>query len=411
MTETDEPRTLSILKRNGIAVVSLNQFMRVFARSQLWIFLPLYLLDIRHVPYIEIGLVIFVMAVSSLPLTLMAGKIIDRRGARSVIIASNIVLTGLFFILALMIFEKSFLILIYIVLILSEPLMSIIGASDNVIVSNNTNSFERNSAFSITRILQNLGFSLGPTIGGLLAGFGYSYIFLITAVFSLGELFVYITFLKKDKVPKKSDENKAESLKLNSFSSFRNKPFLIVSILISLTYLILGQWGSTLTFFWKGFDHMSDFQVGMLYSMNGIVVTVAQLPINRLLRRFGDIFRINLGYLVYVLSFAALPFFTGFQFLIIDTILISIGENINSPSINTVISKISPADKRGQYFTSFQVLTGITMPIAPVLGTVLLTLYSSDIGYIWYPLTIIGVIFFISFIPFWKKINMAEHNN
>lgn len=411
MPEEYRSGTLSILRRNGIAVVSLNQFMRVFARSQLWIFLPLYLLDIRHVPYIEIGFVIFAMAISSLPLTLMAGKIIDRRGARAVIIASNILLTTLFFILTALIFLKSSLILIYLILVLSEPLMSIIGASDNVIVSNNTSSFERNSAFSITRILQNVGFSLGPTVGGLLAGFGYTYIFLITSIFSIGELMVYMIFLKKDKFNSGTGDSKGEKLKLDSFSSFRNRPFLIVTLLISLTYLILGQWGSTLTFFWKGFDHMSDFQVGLLYSVNGIVVTIAQLPINRVLRRFGDIFKINLGYLVYVMSFAFLPFFTGFMFLVIDTILISIGENINSPSINTVVSKISPPDKRGQYFTSFQVMTGVTMPIAPVLGTVLLTLYSSDLGRIWYPITILGSIFFVLSIHFWRKINMAEHNN
>jgi Major Facilitator Superfamily. len=411
MPEEYRSSTISILRRNGIAVVSLNQFMRVFARSQLWIFLPLYLLDIRHVPYIEIGLVIFVMAVSSLPLTLMAGKIIDRRGARSVIIASNILLTTLFFLLTLMIFMKTSLILIYLVLVLSEPLMSIIGASDNVIVSNNTNTFERNSAFSITRILQNVGFSMGPTVGGILAGFGYTYIFLITSLFSVGELVIYILFLKKDRLNTGKGETKGDKLKLDSFSSFRNRPFLIVTLLISLTYLILGQWGSTLTFFWKGFDHMSDFQVGLLYSVNGVVVTVAQLPINRMLRRFGDIFKINLGYIVYIMSFALLPFFTGFTFLVIDTILISIGENINSPSINTVISKISPSDKRGQYFTSFQVLTGVTMPIAPVLGMVLLTLYSSDLGQIWYPITILGSIFFVLSIHFWRRINMAEHNN
>ena len=62
------------------------------ARSQMWIFLPLYLLEIRHVPYIIIGLVVFLMAISSLPLTLVAGGLIDKRGARSVIIISNIFL-------------------------------------------------------------------------------------------------------------------------------------------------------------------------------------------------------------------------------------------------------------------------------------------------------------------------------
>ncbi len=384
--------------------------MRVFSRSQLWIFLPLYLLEIRKVPYIEIGLVIFAMAISSLPLTLFAGKIIDRRGAKSVIISSNLLLATLFAVLSALIILNSDLILIYLVLILSEPLMSIIGASDNVIVSNNTSSFERNSAFSITRILQNLGFSLGPTIGGLLAGIGYGYIFLITAIFSFVELVIYATFLERDKIIVKEDSEKLEKIKFDTLAAFKNRPFLIVTLILSIMFLILGQWGSTLTFYWKGYDLMSDFQVGLLYSVNGIVVTVGQLPINRLLRKFNEISRINLGYLFYVFSFSLLPFFRGFDFLIIDTILITFGENINTPSINTAISKISPPEKRGQYFTSFQVLTGATAPLAPVLGMILLTIFSRDLALIWLPFTAMGVLMFVLFIPFWRKINMNEHN-
>ena len=384
--------------------------MRVFSRSQLWIFLPLYLLEIRKVPYIEIGLVIFAMAISSLPLTLFAGKIIDRRGAKSVIISSNLLLTTLFAVLSALIILNSDLILIYLVLILSEPLMSIIGASDNVIVSNNTSSFERNSAFSITRILQNLGFSMGPTIGGLLAGIGYGYIFLITAIFSFVELVIYATFLERDKIIVKEDSEKLEKIKFDTLAAFKNRPFLIVTLILSIMFLILGQWGSTLTFYWKGYDLMSDFQVGLLYSVNGIVVTVGQLPINRLLRKFNEISRINLGYLFYVFSFSLLPFFRGFDFLIIDTILITFGENINTPSINTAISKISPPEKRGQYFTSFQVLTGATAPLAPVLGMILLTIFSRDLALIWLPFTAMGVLMFVLFIPFWRKTNMNEHN-
>lgn len=163
----------------------------------MWIFLPLYLLEIRHVPYIIIGLVVFLMAISSLPLTLVAGGLIDKRGARSVIIVSNIFLGLLLLSLTLLIFENSNLYIIYLVLILSEPLMNIIGAADNVIVSDNSSVAERNSAFSIVRILQNLGFSLGPAIGGFIAGIGYGYIFLLTTVFSFSELFIYAKFLKK----------------------------------------------------------------------------------------------------------------------------------------------------------------------------------------------------------------------
>lgn len=396
------------MRRKGIIVVSLNQFIRVLARSQMWIFLPLYLLEKRGIPYITIGIVIFLMAIISLPLTLVSGILIDKKGARKVISYSNFFLTILLFLLTVSVFLSVSVYTIYILLIASEPLMNIIGAADNVLISNSTSFRERDSAFSIVRIFQNLGFSIGPSIGGFIAGIGFGYIFLITAISSIFELLIYLRYLPKDSDKYTSNETATKS---DLFNAFRYRPFFIASILISLFYLILGQWGTTLSLFWKMADRMTNFQIGLLYSVNGIVVTLGQIPMNRLVKSKSEIVKLNLGYLLYLGAFSLLPFFSGFSFLIMDTIIITLGENLMSPSINTIISRISPAEKRGQYFTSFQVLTGLIYPIAPVIGTVFLTIYSNDLRMMWVPFTIIGSLFFIIFIPLWNRIRLAEHTN
>ncbi len=403
-----ENSTLLILRRKGMFAVSLNQLIRVLARSQMWIFLPLYLFEIRHIPYITIGIIIFLMAIISLPLTLVSGILIDRKGVRKIIITSNISLIFLFLALTAGIFLNVSVYILYILLIASEPLMNIIGAADNVIVSNSTSYKERNNAFSIVRIFQNVGFSIGPAIGGFIASDGFGYIFLITTFSSIIELSIYIKYL-----PGEIKDESAEKMekKEDILNAFKDRPFFIAAMLISLFYLIMGQWGTTLTLFWKGYDLMTNFQIGLLYSVNGIVVTLGQLPVNRILKRFGDITKVNLGFLLYLSAFSILPFFRGFLFLVIDTLIITIGENVISPSINTIISRISPVEKRGQYFTSFQVMTGFIYPVAPVLGTFLLTLYSKNLALMWYPLAITGTLFFFAFIPLWKKIRMSEHTN
>ncbi|MGP6206863.1 MFS transporter [Cuniculiplasma sp. SKW3] len=400
--------TLGLMKRKGIIVVSLNQFIRVLARSQMWIFLPLYLLEKRGIPYITIGIVIFLMAIISLPLTLVSGVLIDKKGARKVISYSNFFLTILLFLLTISVFLSFSVYIIYLLLIASEPLMNIIGASDNVLISNSTSFRERDSAFSIVRIFQNLGFSIGPSIGGFIAGVGFGYIFLITAISSIFELSIYVRYLPRDSNKYISNENATSS---DLFNAFRYRPFFIASILISLFYLILGQWGTTLSLFWKMADGMTNFQIGLLYSVNGIVVTLGQIPMNRLVKSRSEIVKLNLGYLLYLGAFSLLSFFNGFSFLILDTIIITLGENLMSPSINTIISRISPPGKRGQYFTSFQVLTGLIYPIAPVIGTIFLTIYSKDLRMMWIPFMVIGSLFFIIFVPLWNKIRLAEHTN
>ena len=75
--------------------------------------------------------------------------------------------------------------------------MNIIGSADNVIVSQYSSSSQRTAAFSVVRIFQNAGFSLGPAIGGFVALLSYSYVFLITAVSSIIELIIYILYLEE----------------------------------------------------------------------------------------------------------------------------------------------------------------------------------------------------------------------
>lgn len=398
--------TFQLLSRRGIAVVSINQFIRVFARSQLWIFLPLYLYFSRGVPYVDIGVVLFIMAVFSMPFTLYGGRFIDKRGAKVVILISNFALVLILLALTFLVAYSQPLDYIYIALILTEPFMNIIGSADNVIVSEYTSSSQRTAAFSLVRIFQNAGFSVGPALGGFIANISYSWVFVIATAFSIAELLIYIAFLKQ-RILTREEREKAEGIKF--YAAFYNRNFLMLSSLIALFFIIMGQWGTTLTLFWKGFDGMTNVEVGLLYSVNGIVVTLGQIPTNMIFKRFSDLTRINIGYLFYLVSFSFLPFFQGFLFLMIDTIFITIGENVITPSLNSVISRVSPPESRGQYFTSFQVLIGLVAPTAPVFGTILLTIYSNNMGMIWYPFTIVGTIFFLSFIPVWRKIKIAEN--
>ncbi len=346
------------------------------------------------------------MAILSLPITLFGGRFIDRNGAKKAIIICNALLSTILILLFLSVFYNENLYYIYFILICSEPFMNIIGSADNVIVSQYSSSSQRTAAFSVVRIFQNAGFSIGPAIGGFIASTSYSYVFLIAAAFSFVELIIYLLYLEETRISENEQNGKTQG---KFYDAFRNRNFFMLSALIALFFIIMGQWGTTLTLFWKGYDSMTNVQVGFLYSVNGIVVTVGQIPTNRLVGKMNDILRINLGYLLYLGSFSVLPFFTGFPFLVVDTVFITLGENVITPSINAIISRASPPETRGQYFTSFQVLTGLVGPSAPVFGTLFLTIFSSDMGMIWYPFTIIGTILFISFVPIWKKIKLYDN--
>ena len=67
-------------------------------------------------------------------------------------------------------------------------------------------------------------------------------------------------------------------------------------------------------------------------------------------------------------------------------------ENIISPVIYTVIGKMAPEGKKGQYFGAFQLIVSFIQPIAPVMGTFLLGRFQGDDIFMWTPILIIGII-------------------
>ncbi len=387
-----------LLKNRIVMTISVNQFIRVFGRSQAWIFLPLYLNEVRNVPYFTIGIVLFIMAVVSVPFGIYGGNLIDRLGRRRMLLLATPIIAILFFFISLSIFMNLNVLLFYGLLIATEPFMNIQGSADNVIITDSTTSAERTNAFGLVRILLNIGFAMGPAVGGFIAGFSYGYIFLIPGALTLVEAILYFLYvpetLKKENIRPKTSGF--------TFPS-RDISFLFASLSIAAMLLVMGQWGTTLTLFWKAFDNVSIIEVGILYGTNGLYVALFQAYTNKIFSKARDHIRLLIGLNVYAFGFFALIFFRSFPFLLVDVFVLTMGENITAPIISTIISRLSPVDKRGQYFGAFQVIAGVISPSAPVMGTFFIQYFPNNMGILWVVILIISIFITMVSLAFWGK--------
>ncbi len=373
---------VSLMKNRPVILVSAAQLIRIFGRSQTWIFLPVYLYEFRGVQYYVIGLLFTVTALLSIPVSIYGGNLCDRLGRRKVALISMPFGILVFFVLFLTAYLNLPTILLFIALMSSEPLFSIQWIVDNAIISDTVPEVQRTDAFSITRIAGNLGFSLGPAVGGFLSELNMSYVFLSTLIMSVVELSIYFML-------KETNKHMATGRSAVSFPK-SDKKFIALAFLMASIWFVAGQWGTTLTLFWSSFDHVSNYTIGILYSLNGIFVVLLQLPVNRLMINLRDHVRMFIGGMIYVLSFFALTFFSGFIFLVIDVFFLTMGENTISPVTNSVISKLAPEDRRGEYFGGFYLISGFVMPLAPLMGTSLMQYFSYSPLIFWGIIAVIG---------------------
>lgn len=399
MPDFQEGSVRGLLKNRIVATISFNQFIRVFGRSQAWIFLPLYLNEIRDVPYFTIGIVLFIMAVTSVPFGIYGGNLMDRLGRRKMLLVATPAIAILFLFISVSIFLDLNVLIFYILLILTEPFMNIQGSADNVIITDATTAAERTNAFGLVRILLNIGFAIGPAIGGFIAGISYGYIFLVPAVLTLVEMVLYFLY-----VP---ETLKAENRqpKTSGFSFPRKDvAFVFAVFAISIMFLVMGQWGTTLTLFWKAYDNISDVEIGILYGTNGLYVAIFQMYTNKIFAGIRDHIRLLIGLNIYAFGFFALIFFRSFSFLLIDVFVLTMAENITAPIISTIISRLAPYNKRGQYFGAFQVIAGVIGPSAPVMGTFFIQYFPSNLGILWIVVLVISLLITAVTLLFWARI-------
>ena len=391
----------SILSNRYVGAISMAQLIRILGRSQAWIFIPLYLSSARHIPYVYVGVLFFLTAIAALPFSIYGGNFIDRIGRRVAAIWLPPIIIAIFMTMTVAVYLHLPDIILYIAFILVEPFSNMQGILDNVVLTDTTSEVERMDAFSMVRIGGNIGFSLGPAIGGFLSIINYSLVFLIPALASIGELYLYVKYVKETRPAEPQGREKMQI-------PISDRPFMLLCILIASVWFIAGQWGTTLTLFWSNVDMVPNSFIGILYAINGVVVVFLQIPINWALAKMKDFKRIALGGLVYAFSFFALVFSNNIIFLAADVVFITIGENILSPVAYSVVGKMAPADKRGQYYGAFQLIMGLVMPVAPVIGTMLLTRYSSDPIFMWGPLMLLGVALSLTVLKFGGKVLIKD---
>lgn len=374
----------SILSNHYVGAVSMAQLIRVLGRSQAWVFIPLYLSNVRHIPYVYVGILFFLTAMATLPFSIYGGNLIDRIGRRAAAVWLPPIIIALLMAMTVTVFFHLPDMILYISFILVEPFSSVQGILDNVVVTDTTTEAERTDAFSMVRIGGNAGFAIGPAIGGFLSVINYSLVFLFPAIATIGEWYLYIKYVKETRpIAPQSGERLQFPIS--------DRPFIFLCVLIASVWFIAGQWGTTLTLFWSNVDKIPNSFIGVLYAINGLVVVFLQIPTNWILARMKDYRRIALGGLVYAFAFFALVFSSNLFFLAVDVVFITIAENILSPVAYSVVGKMAPEDKRGQYYGAFQLIMGLIMPVAPVIGTVLLSRYSQEPLYLWGPLMLLGV--------------------
>lgn len=226
-------------------------------------------------------------------------------------------------------------------------------------------------AFSLNRMALNLGYSIGPAIGGFLAAVSYHFLFYTNAIMSAaaGILFVFYFKSRKGNAPEKVIAQKSEN-KTKVKSAYTDVKFLIFSFFIAIYAFCFFQILNTFPLFYQEVAKMSESDIGLLMAFNGIVVFIFEMAlVHYAEKKFSLTTNLIIGSLLCGMAFlVVIPSHTLF-ILYLSIFVISISEILIMPFASTVAVNRSNTNNRGSYMGLNGISFSIAFVTSPLIGT------------------------------------------
>jgi len=253
----------------------------------------------------------------------------------------------------------------------------------------------RTRSFSLMRFAINLGFSIGPAMGGIVAGMlGFKWIFLIDAMTCLLAAFILYLYLPFDK--RSIPQNKSVSRPLG-MSAYKNKTYLWFIFLVSLYAVAFFQLFTSVPVYWEKEWGFSETQIGLLLAGNGLIIVLIEMPFIRSMEHIQRyMVMISIGSALLIFSFISL--ISGWNSLIpaiIFIVLMSFSEMFAMPFMTNYAVSVPTEDRRGQYMALYAMAYGVAHIVAPMGSMYVADNYGFFILY--FGLSILGLIVAFAF--------------
>lgn len=308
-------------------------------------FLSLYLVNSKGFTLPQVGWIMTCFGLGSLAGTWVGGKLTDAIGFYKVITLS-LFFGGLGFIaLQFMNSFYGFCLGIFALIFVAD------AYRPAIFVACDAYSKPKNVTRSIAliRLAINLGFSIGPVIGGLIiARINYTSLFWIDGITCILASVLLFVLLK----PKKLKEEETETtLVKHGVSPYKNGLYLLLILIMVLSSMTFVQYFSVVPLYYEQVHFLSEDVIGGLLFLNGIIIVVFEMPL------VGWLERINMsktmatlwGMVFLAASFIVLNISDWFGILVIGMVLMTIGEMIGSPFSNALALEMSPKGRKGSY--------------------------------------------------------------
>ncbi|MEM4096908.1 MAG: MFS transporter, partial [Metallosphaera sp.] len=168
-----------------------------------------------------------------------------------------------------------------------------------------------------------------------------------------------------------------------------------------LTFTIIGQLGFGLLTYYNSVLRFTEFQVGLLFGVNGLIIVALQDLTGRLInKRIG---LISVGMIIYGIGYFIVSLVTNYYIAILQMVIITVAEMIVSPLSQTIANSLAHQKSRGKQMGLYSMVTGMGRIAGSSLVSELMIYYLYAPQILWGMISSLGLISSIMYYFFLKK--------
>ena len=220
-------------------------------------------------------------------------------------------------------------------------------------------------SLSLVRLANNLGFAVGPAVGGFLAARHYGLLFVcdaLTCWAAAAVLFALRFDVRNTPAAPSPSGSRAGR------SPWLDGPFLAFLALTTLLGMVFFQIFATMPLYLKAAYRMTERGIGTLLSLNGLAIALFEMVIVRALERRDRLRVAALGAVLVCAGFGLLPLGSTWPFAALTFLVWTVGEMVAMPMINTAAAQRAPESRSGAYLGAYTVAFSAGWVAAPSAG-------------------------------------------
>lgn len=238
---------------------------------------------------------------------------------------------------------------------------------------------KRLNGYSIARSAGNLGWAVGPAIGGFMATSSYASLFYISAILSFASMIVFRLFFKPPPIIANQDRFRYADL-----LAVKDDPMLAAHAILTLVlYLVVAQLIAPFSLYTVEMAGLPEHQLGLLFTLNGLFVVLLQFPVTRLLARRSFTTQLAAGAFLYFIGYGMVGFMGSFWQFAFAILVVTLGEVTMSPPGLTLTSRLAPEGRTGRYMGIRGFFETLGWSLGPMYGGFFLDILGSRPAAAW----------------------------